>query len=426
MHFGIKSLTTNTERSDYVIKNEKGNLTVLNYENSFCNVEELKANKEFPDPFTFLNGNPVKSINDWEERSREISAMYQYYMYGVLPDPCLEEVGYEINKNEMLITVKKGGRKVSFPVTVRIPDKEKVIMPSGGFPVIISFLNINQVEYANLKGYAVITIETKHIAADNSSREGIFYELYPYGRHWTEQTGSLMAWAWGAFKVIDALEAGAASYYDINQKNVILTGVSRWGKAAALAGAMDKRIKVTAPSCSGSGGIASFRYKSEGRIYDYSSIGIAESYKVGTNEPLGSLQSPDERHWFNDNFLRFSGVEYLPFDQHFLAALCAAKDRYLFITGSYIKEDWVNPTGMWATYLAAKKVYDVLGVSENIAIHFHKEGHMVTDEDMVYLLDFCDSHFYGKCVASDLSELHKSLYQEPANYDEYFNQFINV
>ena len=33
----------------------------------------------------------------------------------------------------------------------------------------------------------------------------------------------------------------------------IIYGVSRWGKAAAVADAFDKRIKVTAPSCSGQG-----------------------------------------------------------------------------------------------------------------------------------------------------------------------------
>jgi hypothetical protein len=235
-----------------------------------------------------------------------------------------------------------------------------------------------------------------------------------------------MAWAWGVSKILDALEIGAALELNINPENNIMTGVSRWGKAAAVAGAFDKRIKVTAPSCSGSGGIASFRYKSEGKTYDYTSIGITDPYKMTTNEPLGSLQSPAERHWFNDNFLNFKDINCLPFDQHLLAALCAEKDRYLFITASYLYEDWTNPPGMWATYLAAKEVFDYLGISDNIAVHIHKQGHMVTDEDMVYLLDYCDYHFYGRKVESDLSDLHKSLYLEPANYNTFFDTFLKA
>lgn len=84
--------------------------------------------------------------------------MYQYYMYGVLPNPHFEEIAYEINKNGMLVTIRKGDIKVSFPVTVSLPDTKKISVPSGGFPVIISFLNIKQAEYANLRGYAVITM----------------------------------------------------------------------------------------------------------------------------------------------------------------------------------------------------------------------------------------------------------------------------
>lgn len=59
-----------------------------------------------------------------------------------------------------------------------------------------------------------------------------------------------------------------------------------------------------------------------------------------------------------------------------------------------------------------------------IAIHFHKEGHMVTDEDLVYLFDFCDYNFYGKKVIGDLEDLMKSLYLEETNYDRFFDQYL--
>jgi len=390
----------------------------------FINVDQLEVNEALTDPFTLFNGDSVESAEDWNKRADEIANLYQYYMYGVMPDKSNEKVSYSIKGNEMIITVEKGDKKINFPVTVSIPDKNKVTMPKGGYPVLIAFGWLTQTAYANDHGYAVITLDTGLIAADNSSHSGVFYELYPYGDIWTEQTGALMAWSWGVSKILDSLEVGADSELSINSENSIMTGVSRWGKAAAVAGAFDKRIKVTAPSCSGSGGMASFRYKSEGKTYDYSTIGIPAPYLMTTNEPISSLQSSSERHWFNDNFLNFKDINTLPFDQHLLAALCAGPDRFLFITGSYLYEDWTNPPSMWVTYLAAKEVFEYLGVSDNIAIHIHKEGHMVTDEDMVYLLDFCDYNFYGKKVKSNLEDLSTSLFLEPVNYDPIFDQYL--
>ena len=148
-------------------------------------------------------------------------------------------------------------------------------------------------------------LNTNHIAADNLSRTGVFYELYPYGQTWQEQTGALMAWAWGVSKVIDALENGAKDQLNINPEYSIVTGVSRWGKAAAVAGAFDQRIKVTVPACSGAGGMAAFRYVSEGKPMIFGPW-PRHLYLMSANEPLGSLQSSAERHWFNNNFCGLS------------------------------------------------------------------------------------------------------------------------
>lgn len=390
----------------------------------FLKVQDLVENKELTDAFTFFNGEPVNSTADWHKRAEEIRRLYQYYMYGVMPDSSNETISYTISGNEMQIAVKKDNQSVSFPVMFQVPDADKVAMPEGGYPVLIAFGWLGQTDYANNRGYAIITLNTEVIAADNLTRAGVFYELYPYGDFWTEQTGALMAWSWGVSKILDSLETGAGAELNINPEYSIVTGVSRWGKAAAVAGAFDKRIKVTVPACSGAGGMASFRYTSEGKVYDYSTLGLSNPYTMSANEPLGSLQSSGERHWFNDNFLKFKQAAVLPFDQHLLAALCADEPRYLFITGSYLYEDWTNPPGMWVTYLAAKEVFDFLELNDHIAILLHKQGHMVTDEDMIYLLDFCDHHFYGKDVESDLTALTKSLYLEPANYDPFFDRYL--
>ena len=59
-----------------------------------------------------------------------------------------------------------------------------------------------------------------NIAADNNRHTGLFYDLYPYGEDWKEQTGELLAWSWGISRIIDALEAGAGKELNINPKRL--------------------------------------------------------------------------------------------------------------------------------------------------------------------------------------------------------------
>lgn len=373
--------------------------------------EVLGANEAYPDALTFLDGSKVESAEDWAARADEILGMYQYYMYGVARDGADETLTYTYTDNSAKLTITNGENTGSFDIMVSLPDPKKVEMPEGGWPVIMALGWFFQTEYANDRGYAVITFDYTKVASDDSSHTGAFYDVYPYGKTWEEQTGALAAWGWGFSKIIDALEQGLGEAYQINPENTIVTGVSRLGKATAVAGAFDTRIKISAPSCSGAGGMAMYRYVSEGDTYDLSAVGAPAEYTYGQNEPLSSLQSGSERHWFNDNFRKFTNVNMLPVDQHMLASLYAGQDRYLFIISSYIYEDWTNPPAMWETYKEAKKIFSFVGEEDHIAFQIHREGHAVIDEDVVLLLDFADHHLYGKEVKSDLSKLNTCLFE---------------
>lgn len=76
-----------------------------------------------------------------------------------------------------------------------------------------------------------MVLEIGKIASDDTRHQGAFYDLYPYGKDESEQTGVLMAWAWGASKVLDAVYAGLNKEYSLNADASMVTGVSRWGKA---------------------------------------------------------------------------------------------------------------------------------------------------------------------------------------------------
>ena len=407
----IASGTATQEDYDMALQALKDAMGMLHDGSGYPAPEMLKKTAEYPDAFTFFDGTPVNLPEDWDARKEEILDLYQYYMYGVIRDGEGETLTCTHTDTGATLTIQNGENSGSFSFSVSTPDPEKVTMPENGWPVIIAMGWFFQVDYANSRGYAVITYDYNKVAADNTTRTGAFYDVYPYGESWTEQTGALAAWGWGASKIIDALEQELGAVYHIDPEGTILTGVSRCGKATAVAGAYDERIRISVPTCSGAGGMAMFRHTSEGDTYDLSAIGADAAYTFGQNEPLSSLQSGAERHWFNEKFRDFSNVEAFPFDQHLLASLYAEENRYLFIISSYIYEDWTNPPAMWETYKEAKKIFTALGYEDNIVFQIHKEGHAVIDEDVVKLLDFADYHLYGKERAESLDTLGACLFE---------------
>ncbi len=429
----------------------------------FKEPKTLKELEGIPEVFRFLDGTKVDTVEKWQERAKEIKSLYEYYMYGPLPDMTEERVSFQLgewqvrkekvtmpDKEELQVEVKVAplrieienhGRKSGFDTIVCLPVTEP---KAEGHPVYLEMsfvwpgrtLDLTPNDYyAASRGYAAICYNPCDIAADNSSRTGTFYDIYPYGTDWREQTGALAAWGWGASKILDALELGLAEELHIHKEHNMLSGVSRFGKATLLAGAYDKRLKVVVPACSGAGGAAMYRYKSEGKTYDFATLGHVNEEGTTThlttqNEALGNLQSTNLRHWFNDNFLEFDCVEQFPFEQHHLAALVADKDRYLFLISGMLGEDWVNPAASAVTYAATRQVYDFLGISDHVCLCEHLQGHAVLLSDMVKLLDYCDVMLYGENpqnMETDFDTIHKSVFWEEQNLDnEIYKLFLNI
>ena len=414
---------------DKAVENLKDAIHNLDDKSGLTKIEDLESIPELPDPFEFLNGKTVHSDADWAKRAEEIKHMYEYYMYGPLPDTSDEKVDYTLDGEDLTIEVAFDGNTSSFTATFGVPT-EKVHKKA---PVIISIggMSDSVCQYAHEHGYATICFNNGEVAADNYSRTGAFYDLHPYGADWQDQTGVLAAWGWGASKIIDALENGLAEEYGLSDTDIILTGVSRNGKATAVGGMNDSRIKMVVPTCSGAGGMANFRITSTGKLYDYSSIVLSDGTRLentedglflnGQNEMIHHLQQRSEHHWFNDNFMQFKDRETgkLPFDQHFLVAACADPDRYYMITASY-DEQWNNTPGTYATYKAAEKVYEFLGIQDQLAVNLRSingnvewsTNHAVLDADIVKMIDFFNYHRYGMAMEStDMKEdLQTTLY----------------
>ncbi len=305
-------------------------------------------------------------------------------------------------RKKLNINVEHAGKNVKFDVSVYLSEQ-----PAEERPFIVSFHPIEPIGLALGKGFALIVFTDfcLNVAADNNQRQGLFYELYPYDKEPQSQTGVLMAWAWGASKVLDALYNGAAAELGLNAENSIITGVSRWGKAAAVCGAFEQRFKLTAPSCSGAGGLALFDYKSEGHTFDFSDKGGPASYTYGKNEPLGALQSKDEQGWFNDKFLEYKTETEIPLNQENLITLCADKNRFYFMIASCTGEDWVNGPAMWEAIKNAAPVYKELGLENHLAANIHLQGHAVIEEDMEKLTEYFLMMVKDEALTHDLKLL---------------------
>ena len=251
------------------------------------------------------------------------------------------------------------------------------------------------------------------MASDNDLHEGAYFELYPYSEDRERQDGVLLAWAWGASRILDALEAGAGKELGIDPGMCMVAGVSRYGKSAAVAGAYDERFRVTIPSCSGAGGIAVYRTNNHGKTYDLSSLGGPEAWENDSiNEPFENLTG-GEGYWFCRNFRQTKRAEDLPVDQHMLCALAAGKGRHLIVITGITSEGWNNTEGQCLAYIASQPVWDLLGAGDQNNMIIHLDGHAILPSDMEQILDYCDVHLLGKSrdeIKSDLSAMKGQLF----------------
>jgi hypothetical protein len=185
-------------------------------------------------------------------------------------------------------------------------------------------------------------------------------------------------------RVVDYLETRS----DIDLKRIAVTGHSRGGKAALLAGALDERFALVAPNGSGCGGAGCFRNASS------------------ENESLGQITNPKRfGYWFHHRLGWFAKQEdRLPFDQHFVKALVAP--RALLCTEAH-GDLWANPAGTRRTSHSARDVYSFLGAKEKIGLSYRDGQHGQTLQDWKTLLAFAQWQFFDEKPA-DTSQFWQS------------------
>jgi len=343
----------------------------------------LVAGVALPDPLINDAGQKIASVAQWPARREQMKQVIENYAIGHLPPPPGNVIGRELLSKSLLegkltcrlVHLSFGPEnKLGFDLALFIPTKTNAF--ESPFPTIVqpvflpmpgtnSWENVvKQFAEPLRRGYAVVAFYYQQCGADKPDyRQTGFFPAYP-GYDW----GDLAAWAWGMSRCVDYLETQPF----VDKSQIIAVGHSRLGKAALIAGAFDERFALTAPAGSGCGGTGAYRFNGQGR-----------GGKEGLEEATKKFPQ-----WFGPHLPEFaSQVEKLPFDQHWFMALVAPR---LFLAADGLSDPYASTNALMQSYLAAKPVYELLGVPEHLAINFRPGGHLLASADWQAILDFSD------------------------------------
>ncbi len=245
----------------------------------------------------------------------------------------------------MTVTVEENDTTISFKVDINYPSHGK-----APYPAMIgmgrSFLNNSDLDSL---GVAVIQFPNNELGEQmdsNSRGKGTFYDIY--GNDHT--ASAMMAWAWGVSRLIDGLQT--TENIQINPERIGVTGCSRNGKGALIAGAFDERLVLTIPQESGSGGAAGWR--------------ISDAQYERGEEVQTLRQIVHENAWFTGDFEKFSeSVEKLPYDHHSVMGMIAPR-ALLILENSDI--EWLGNESTYTTSVIAREIWKAMGIADHMGI----------------------------------------------------------
>jgi len=211
-------------------------------------------------------------------------------------------------------------------------------------------------------GWGYLLIEPGSIQADNGAglTSGIIGLVNKGQPRSPDDWGALRAWAWGAARALDYLEASEPM---ADTKHVGIEGVSRYGKAALVTLAFEPRFAMGLIGSSGEGG--------------------AKLHRRNFGEAVENLTGGGY-YWMAGNFLKYGASEAgfgkktaadLPVDAHELIALCAP--RLTFISYGVPEQGdakWLDQQGSFMATIAAGPVFKLLGAKDlGLSNDYHTE-----------------------------------------------------
>lgn len=398
-----------------------------------------------PNPLQFTDGRPVRNALDWEARRQEILRIFQSEMYGQIPEksPIWTETlekgttlaGFGTRRQiRMWFREDKTGPYVDWllvePRYAPEPHPTILLLNYDGNHTLMEDDEVLITEnWANVvghgtepkargyyagqtrdavypigtmlsRGYAFLTACYGDISPDPEGEEAqnksaytqIFDLWAPRDESRTDNTTALGAWAWTLMRAMDMIEQEP----DLDETRVLLTGYSRLGKAALLAGAYDDRFPVIVPNQTGGGGVPLAK-----RFYGEN---VATMTKAFT-------------HWYCKAYKKYAGKEdTMPFDQHMLLS-CVAP-RALLVEG--FDKGWFDTKGEFLSVQAASPVWEMLGkeglpqvpwpgdyettaIGSTLGYVHRSEEHGISAYDWTWMMDFADKVFASQQGPKDYS-----------------------
>jgi len=379
-----------------------------------ANYDESKANvyPNLPDPLTLKNGEEVTTPEQWWTKRRpEIVEEFDREVYGRVPKD-VPKVTWEVTSTTEekvgdipAITKRLVGHvdnsrcpqiKVDIQLTLTRPADAKVAVPVmmefgfGGFgprpggpqakgatpkatpkaapPSGFGGRGPSWQQQVLAKGWGYAIIVPNSIQGDNGAglTKGIIGLCNKGQPRKPDDWGALRAWAWGASRALDNFETDK----NVDAKQVGIEGLSRYGKAALVAMAYDRRFAIGFIGSSGEGG--------------------AKLHRRNFGELVENLTGSDEYHWMAGNFLKYGGPLTpgdLPVDAHELIALCAPRPTFISYgasTGPGAEGQWVDQRGSFMAAVAAGPVFRLLGKKDLGTSEFPEVETPITDGELAF------------------------------------------
>ena len=396
------------------------------------------------DPLVFAGGTAVRDADDWALRREEIKEIFQQQMYGTIPAPApvfidridrgntvISGVNAVREQYRMWFSDDRSGPKIDWlvvrprsasgPVPVIltlnywgnhtfIPDPE-VVVPDCWMEKETEFgisgntanpdwrgkLLTGELRYHYpideflRRGYAFVTACYAEVCPDPETvakqREIAFTRVFdlwaPRDPSAADNPMSLGVWGWSLMRAVDMIETLPALAAD----KIMVTGCSRLGKAALIAGAFDERFALVAPVQTGSGGVPMTKHLTPDK------------------ESIAS-ETSTYTHWFSPRYAAWAGHEAeMPFDQHLLLSLVAP--RPMLVLG--FNNLWFDAYGEFLSLQAASPVWTFLGKDASFGTAFPETGtttaiganlgyarrdgaHGVVASDWDWILNFSERH----------------------------------
>jgi hypothetical protein len=308
---------------------------------SFPEYSALKANSKLPDPFMKLDGTRITNKSEWACRREEIRQQALKYIYGDKPIPAKGSVSGSVSTSKISVNVNEDGKKSSFSADVNMngasqPAPAIIVFGSFGGPPIP-------------KGVATIAFNAIETSGKSGPKKGPFYDIYGTNH----PAGYLTAQAWQISRILDVLEQHPDV---IDPYRIGVTGCSRLGKGAFVAGVFDNRIALTMPFESGAGGTVALRLievLDPSGEYTYNAIG-------GISRWLSEVQLAP---FSTGNNSKGDNTDRLPIDMHEMMGLIAPRGLYIMDNPNH-SISWADENSAWVTGNAGKLIFEALGVGD--------------------------------------------------------------